>query len=95
LALIYVDSETPNYKDIALRAIEQNPLALQYVVPRRHDYMQIALFAIQKDKSTLRFIDLNPEIILQALKQRVIHVDDIPDKYKSNPEFMEKVKEII
>jgi len=51
------------------------------------------LVAIQKDKSVLKYVR-NQKIILFALKQGIIHVDDIPDKYKSNPEFMKKVKEI-
>jgi len=93
-ALEFVNPKTSNYTQIALYAIEQKPRVFQYVDPSIPNYMQIALFAIQKDKSTLARINLSHGIILQALKQGIIHVDDIPDKYKSNPEFMKKVKEI-
>ena len=96
-ALKYVHPNTINYQKIVSEAIKQNVWVLTNIKINKKliNYEEIVLEAIQQDKSILKYIKVTPEIILQALKQRIIKETDIPKKYKHNPAFMEKVKEII
>jgi len=94
MALGYINPQTPGYAQMALVAVKQNGAALEYVDARTPGYEQIALEAVKQNKKILNYIPISIEIILEAIKQKIIQINDIPDEYKSNPEFMEKVKEI-
>jgi len=96
--LAYIPTNVSRYQEMVIEAIKLNPKTVMDIFPTDvPDYETIVLDAMRKNKNILRFIideDIKPKIILEAIKQKIIQINDIPDEYKSNPEFMKKVKEI-